>query len=101
MDIYAGPVGQANVTQQIHDYAPPIASNGLFWTIPIEPNSLQIDLEKGRASFHMTDLSIPDTHDLANNLTNGQGLTNPPIPPIAPVPATVSFDATSVSPALM
>jgi hypothetical protein len=64
----------------------------LFWTIPIEPNSLQIELEEGRASMHMVDVPVPDTHDLANNLTNGHGLTNPPIAPIAPVPATVSFD---------
>jgi hypothetical protein len=64
----------------------------LFWTIPIEPNSLQIELEEGRASMHMVDVAVPDTHDLANNLTNGHGLANPPIAPIAPVPATVSFD---------
>jgi hypothetical protein len=38
------------------------------------------------------DLSVPDAHDLANSLTHGHGLTNPPIPPIAAVPATVSFD---------
>ena len=92
MDIYTGPVGQANVTQQIHDYSPPIPASGLFWTIPIDPNSLEVNLESARASFHIADLAIPDFHDLANNLTNGHGLINPPIPPIAPVPATVSFD---------
>lgn len=90
MDIYAGPVGL--VTAQIHDYSPPIASNGLFWTIPIDPDSLQIEWDAGRASLHIADLPTRDAHDLANNLTNGHGLTNPPIQPIAPVPATVSFD---------
>lgn len=92
MDIYTGPVGSANVTQQIHDYSPPIPPSGLFWTIPIDPNNLRVELNSARASFHVADLAIPDFHDLANNLTNGQGLSNPPIPPIAPVPATVSFD---------
>ena len=42
--------------------------------------------------MHAEGLSVPDAHDLANSLTHGQGLLNPPIPPIAAVPATVSFD---------
>jgi len=92
LDIYTGPVGQANLTQQIHDYSPPIAANGLFWTIPIEPDSLRIELDDGRASLRIADLPIPDFHDLANNLTNGHGLSSSSIPPIVPVPATVSFD---------
>jgi hypothetical protein len=92
LDIYTGPVGQAVLTTQIHDYSPPIAANGLFWTIPLDPDALRIDLEDGRASLRVEDLAIPDFHDLANNLTNGHGLSNPPIPPIAPVRATVSFD---------
>jgi hypothetical protein len=64
----------------------------LFWTIPIDPNNLRVELNSARASFHVADLAIPDFHDLANNLTNGHGSSNPPISPIAPVPATVSFD---------
>lgn len=92
MDIYTGPVGQANITTQIHDYSPPIAPNGLFWTIPIDSDSVEIDLDDGRASLHVADLPTRDAHDLLNNLTNGHGSTNPPIPPIAAVPATVSFD---------
>ena len=94
MDIYTGPVGQAVLSTQIHDYSPPIAPNGLFWTIPIDDDSLRVELGGARASLHIQDLPIPDAHDLANNLTNGHGLStiNPPIPPIAPVQATVSFD---------
>ena len=49
-------------------------------------------MDNATASLQLTDLPIIDAHDLANNLTNGQGFPNPPIPPIAPVPATVSFD---------
>jgi hypothetical protein len=40
----------------------------------------------------MTDVPVTDFHDLANALTGGKGLANPPVPPITPVPATVSFD---------
>ena len=40
----------------------------------------------------MTDVPVMDAHDLANALTGGKGFANPPIPPVAPVPATVSFD---------
>ena len=44
--------------------------------------------------MHIDGLSIPDAHDFANNVNDGQGLptNNPPIPPIASVPAMVSFD---------
>ena len=42
--------------------------------------------------MHVEGLSVPDTHDVANSLTNGQGYPPLGIPPIAPVPATVSFD---------
>jgi hypothetical protein len=82
------------VAQQIHDYNPGIASNGLFWTIAVPPDSVQIDLDNATASFQLENLRIPDAHDLANALTNGQGtvLNDPPIPPIAAVPAIVSFD---------
>src|SRR5207237_10509289 len=31
------------------DYAPPIAASGLFWTIPIHPNSVEIKLKSARA----------------------------------------------------
>jgi hypothetical protein len=64
----------------------------LFWTIAVPADSVSIDLDNATASLELTDLPIIDAHDLANNLTNGQGFTNPLIPPIAPVPATVSFD---------
>jgi hypothetical protein len=94
LDIYTGPVGSTNVAQQIHDYNPGIPSNGLFWTIAVPPDSVQIDLDNATASFRLDHLRIMDSHDLANSLTNGQGtvLNDPPIPPIAAVPAIVSFD---------
>jgi len=81
MDIYTGPVGQASVTTQIHDYSPPIAANGLFWTVPISPEDVAIDLDSATASYHLSNFALRDAHDLKNSLLGG-----------ATVPATVSFD---------
>ena len=92
MDIYTGPVGSANLLQQIHDYSPGIPPSGLFWLVSAPHDAVQVHLGSGTASVQMTDVPVLDAHDIANALTGGQGLPNPPIPPIAAVPATVSFD---------
>jgi hypothetical protein len=94
MDIFTGPVGSANTPQQIHDYAPEIPPSGLFWTMPLHPDTVRVEFNSARAFMHAEGLSVPDAHDLANSLTHGQGLVTPTftIPPIAPVPAMVSFD---------
>lgn len=92
MDIFTGPVGSAKVTQQIHDYSPGIAPNGLFWVISAPRDVVQIDLDLGAASLRMSNVPLTDAHDLANSLTNGHGLPSLGIPPIDSVPATVSFD---------
>ena len=78
--------------QQIHDYSPGIAPNGLFWIISAPQEVVQVSPGSGTASLRMTDVPVMDAHDLANALTGGHGFANPPIPPIAPVPARVSFD---------
>jgi hypothetical protein len=82
------------VAQQIHDYSPGIAPNGLFWVIPTSHDAIQADLDNGIASLRLSDVPVMDAHDLLNNLTGGKGFTGMGlnIPPIAPVPATVSFD---------
>ena len=89
---YTGPVGSANLAQQIHDYNPGIAANGLFWVISAPRDVVEVDPGSGTASLRMTNVPVMDFHDLANALTGGRGLMNSPVPPIAPVPATVSFD---------
>src|SRR5262245_2203026 len=60
--------------------------------MPLHPNSVEVQFNSARASMHAEGLSVPDAHDLANSLTHGQGLASMGIPPIAPVPASVSFD---------
>lgn len=53
---------------------------------------MAIDFEGGVASIRMRDVSVTDAHDLYNNLTNGNGYPQLSVPPVAPVPAMVSFD---------
>ena len=53
---------------------------------------MEIHFGTGVASLRMRDVPVNDAHDLYNNLTNGQGYPPLGIPPVAPVPATVSFD---------
>ena len=62
--------------------------------IPTSHDAIQADLDNGIASLSVRDVPVRDAHDLLNNLTGGQGFTGMGlnIPPIAPVPATVSFD---------
>jgi hypothetical protein len=78
--------------QQIHDYNPGIAPNGLFWIISAPSDVVQFDLDAATASLRMRNVPVMDFHDLANALTGGKGFPSMMIPPIAPVSATVSFD---------
>ena len=56
----------------IHDFNPRVATNGVFWTTPIPPESLTFDLGRVTASLRLENVSIPDT--------------------IPDVPSTVSLD---------
>lgn len=85
-------MGSANIPQQIHDYSPGIAANGLFWVIPVPEHVAEIDPDSATASLHMRDVPVIDAHDVVNAVTNGKGLPDMGFPPVAPMPATVSFD---------
>lgn len=69
-------------TNQIHDYNPGIAANGLFWTMAVPDGAIDVNAGSGRARFSMRDLAIPDFGDFVNAI----------LPGAASVPATVSFD---------
>ena len=96
--MFTGPVGSANVAQQIHDYNVHIDSNDVFWMIPVEHEAVKVDFDDVRARLRVKNLVLFDDHDLANSLTLGLGLPGdlgfpyPHIPAVAPVRATVSFD---------
>jgi hypothetical protein len=60
--------------------------------IPVQHNAVSVDTDGSQARLVVHDLDVFDDHDLANSLTQGLGLPSPPIPPIFPVRAKVSFD---------
>jgi len=79
MDLFNGPVG----SNQVHDFSPGIAPNGLFWTQAIAQDNVEVHLGDGAASMQVTNLPERDAHTLLNALTGGPT-----------VPSTVSFDMT-------
>jgi hypothetical protein len=96
--LYTGPVGSAVLAQQIHDYNVHIDVNHVFWMIRVEDDAVEVDFDNARARLRVRRLQVFDDHDLANSLTHGLGLPGdlgfpyPPIPPVFPTRATVSFD---------
>jgi len=76
-----------------------IDSNDVFWMIPVAHDAVEVDFDEARARLQVSGLRVFDDHDIVNSLTFGLGfpgnlggLTLPPIAPVAPVHATVSFD---------
>jgi hypothetical protein len=95
--VYTGPIGSASLALQIHDYNVHVDRNDVFWMIPVRHDAVEVDFDDARASLRVRGLHVFDDHDLANSLTLGLGLPAmgspfPPIAPVAPVRATVSFD---------
>ena len=68
MDLFNGAVG----TNQVHDFNPGIRDNtGLFWTVPVPENALEVDFEDGVAKLSLDDFDTEDYHNLRNALTDG------------------------------
>jgi hypothetical protein len=90
--VYTGPVGSASLALQIHDYNVHVDRNDVFWMIPVRHDAVEVDFDDARASLRVRGLHAFDDHDLANSLTQGLGLSNPPIAGVFPVRAKISFD---------
>jgi hypothetical protein len=67
---------------QIHDFNPGIRQNGLFWTVILPPDAVQVDLNAGTATLEAHDLHMEDYGDLENAVTGDAA---------PPIPAVVSF----------
>jgi hypothetical protein len=90
--VYTGPVGSASLALQIHDYNVHVDRNDVFWMIPVRHDAVEVDFDDARARLRVRGLNVFDDHDLANSLTQGLGLPNPPIAGVFPVRAKISFD---------
>jgi len=66
---------------QLHDYNPGIASNGVFWTIAMPDAAVDVAPGAGRARYQASNLPMPDYHDFVNSIFPGVS-----------EPAVVSFD---------
>ncbi|HEV2033245.1 MAG TPA: hypothetical protein VGU71_03445 [Candidatus Dormibacteraeota bacterium] len=65
MDLYTGAVGSG----QVHDFNPGIRESGLFWTLPVSEDVLEV--EDGTVTLAVNDLDQEDYHTLANALHDG------------------------------
>ena len=65
---------------QIHDFNPGVNGGtpfeaGLFWTMPLPPGSVQVDMANKTASLDISHQKIDDYGTVVNALTGGNDLT--------------------------
>jgi hypothetical protein len=77
MDLFTGAVGTG--VGQVHDFNPGIRESGLFWTLPVSEDVLEVEDET--ATLAVNDLDQEDYHTLGNALHDGPS-----------DPASVSFE---------
>jgi len=61
-------------TNQIHDFNPGIAPSGLFWTIRIPDESVEIDLDNATASMKLSDVELRDFFSIPNSFMRGSSV---------------------------
>ncbi len=59
---------------QIHDFNPGIAPSGLFWTIRIPDESVEVELDDAEASMKLSDVEIRDFFNIGNALMRGKSV---------------------------
>ena len=58
-------------SNQVHDFDPGL-DNGLFWTVPIDGNSVKVEPGSGRASLVVNNLEMEDYFNVVNALNDGK-----------------------------
>ncbi|WP_338201499.1 hypothetical protein [Candidatus Nephthysia bennettiae] len=61
----------AGGSQQVHDYNPG-EENGLFWTVPIPSDSVDVDLDDGTAALDLRNFLIDDYGNVGNAISGGK-----------------------------
>ncbi len=65
----------------MHDFNPGFSPTGVFWTLPVAPDSAQGEVDNAAIGLRVTDAAVGDYHDVANAIRQGRS-----------VPATLSYD---------
>ncbi|HEU5450271.1 MAG TPA: hypothetical protein VFW57_14820 [Acidimicrobiia bacterium] len=56
---------------QIHDFSPGVSETGLFWTVPVAPETVVFDDALDSVSLRIPSLDMPDAFNLGNSLAEG------------------------------
>ena len=78
---------------QLNDHNPGVSNGGIFWTVPIPQDSVSLDLAQGKAAFCLSDILMPDLHDLLTALWGGGALDGQGLPLHPVFSSTVSLQA--------
>ena len=84
--MYRGQFDFTNFSTQVHDFDPGIIPypQGLFWTVPLPDEAVDVHMGAGRARMSATDVGVKDYFDIPNALFRFED-------PVS-VDATCSFD---------
>lgn len=55
---------------QVHDFEPGIKPSGLFWTMRIGHDAVEVDDDLDQAQMHRRHLPMPDYHDIINAVSS-------------------------------
>ena len=56
---------------QIHDFSPGVSETGVFWTVPVAPETVVFDDALDSVSLRIPSLDMPDAFNLGNSLAEG------------------------------
>ena len=78
---------------QLNDHNPGVSDGGIFWTVSIPQDAVSLDLAQGIAAFNLSDILMPDLHDLLTALWGGGALDGEGRPLHPVFSSTVSLQA--------
>jgi hypothetical protein len=59
------------LTSQVNDFNPGIAASGLFWTVAVPDDSVDVHPGAGTASFALANFHTRDFHTVGNSVAGG------------------------------